>query len=258
MASRKHIKNYFKARAMLRAYYEKEFERARNALKKAEKTYGNKECWDEQCKCYRYPGDDCRVCTDSDVKDAKHYLEVTLPKCKKSDEDRLEAADKAGKLVELEINVEWSRDCECKCLSPRAEVWLTREDEQYGTAVIRNRGDKASGAGYDKRSAAAMDALLFEIRKRDGERERAAKISARASLDRFVIESGEPMWKEYGIYRRPFPHLHFGSAGMSCFTRLFKRIGCRHGDAATKEYVSDYHEPEKGTDTYHVIRKDRI
>ena len=82
--------------------------------------------------------------------------------------------------------------------------------------------------------------------------------AARASLDRFVIEHGEELWKEYAIDRTPMPHFHFDGKGMSTFTRLFKRIGCRFSDSPVKDYLIDYTETDRGADVYHVIRKDRI
>lgn len=254
----KHIKNYSKARAYLRAHFAKEIKNAKASLKKAKSTWGNKECWDEQNQCYRYPEPDCRVCTEDDVKRSRHYLEKTLPLIKKQWEERLEAADKAGKLIELQIEVHWGRDSEYKCQSPRAEVWLSREDPKYGSVMTYHRGDVAGGAGYDKASATVSDALTFEEKRSDGPGRRDEKKTALASLDRFVIEHGEEMWKEYGITRTPFPHLHFNAAGMSCFTRLFKRMGSKCNDVPAKDYLIDYHEPAKGTDTYHVIRKDRV
>ena len=78
------------------------------------------------------------------------------------------------------------------------------------------------------------------------------------TLDRFVIEHGEELWKEYAIDRTPMPHFHFDGKGMSTFTRLFKRIGCRFSDSPVKDYLIDYTETDRGADVYHIIRKDRI
>lgn len=254
----KHIKYYTKAKALLKAHFEKEIREAKLHLKKAESTWGNKDCWDERSQCYRYPAPNCCLCTEDDIKRSRHYLEKIIPLEQKKWEDRLEAADKAGKLIELRIDVNWGRDSEYRCLSPRAEVWLSREDPKYGSVMTYHRGDVAGGAGYDKASAAVSDALTFEVKKRDSNNTKECKIQALASLDRFIIEHGEELWKEYGIAKKPFPHLHFNAAGMSCFTRLFKRIGSNYNDVPAKDYLIDFNESEKGTDTYHVIRKDRI
>ena len=77
-------------------------------------------------------------------------------------------------------------------------------------------------------------------------------------VDRFVIEHGESLWKEYAVERTPIPHFCFGGKGMNTFTRLFRRIGCRPCGEQIEDYLIDYDEPCRGSDVYHVIRKSRI
>jgi hypothetical protein len=142
--------------------------------------------------------------------------------------------------------------------NPHAFAYLRYEDEKHGTNMAMGEG-RVTGCGYDKRSAAVSEALCFNHRKKDGYGAFVTRAAALASLDRFVIEHGEELWKEYAIDRTPIPHFHISGKGMSTFTRLFKRIGCRFDpDSAVKDYLIDYTETDKGTDVYHVIRKDKI
>jgi hypothetical protein len=104
-----------------------------------------------------------------------------------------------------------------------------------------------------------QDALNFNPKKGDCAEYRIAKSMARASLDRFVIEHGEALWSEYAIEKTPFPHLSISAKGSNVFTNLFRRIGCKsYREFPVNDYLIDYRETDKGSDVYHVIRKDRI
>ena len=256
----KHIKNYGIVKKAMKAYFDKEFERAKKDVEVTEGSFGNPKCFDKECNCYRLYAN-ARWCakghvvTEEDVEKSRHYLEVSLPKEKAYWEKRLDAADKAGKMREIDIRVEWSRN-RMYGSNPHATAWLCFEDAQYGSRTGMGEGS-ATGCGYDKRSAAVHEALLFSVKKR-GLGASANSLEARASLDRFVIEHGETLWKEYAVERTPMPHLCFGGKGMSVFTRLFRQIGCQSCGNPVKDYLIDYHESPKGADVYHVIRKDRV
>lgn len=256
----KHIKNYMKVKKAMRDYFKKELAEAKKAFEVSRDSFGNPECFDAENNCYRLK-EGVRwvaaghVVTEVDVEDRRVYFQKTLQKTISRWEERLDAADKAGKLIEINIRVEWSNNRHGS--DPRATAWLCYEDEKFGSNTGMGTGS-ASGGGYDKGSAAVFEALCFNVSRRHSLEARRALADAKASLDRFVIEHGEELWKEYAIDRKPFPHFHFDGKGMSTFTSLFRRIGCKSYGAAVGDYLIDYYESPKGADVYHVIRKDRI
>ena len=258
----RHIKNYGAVKKGLVAYFERETESAKKTLEAMEGTFGNPKCFDKEKNCYRLKRnirwmDRGHAVSQEDVDRAREYLDKSLPNKIGMWKRRLEDADKAGKIVEINIRVEWSRS-RMYGSNPHAFAYLRYEDEKYGTNTAMGEG-RATGCGYDKRSAAVYEALCFNHKKKDGYGAFVTCSAARASLDRFVIEHGEVLWSEYAIDRMPMPHFHFDGKGMGTFTRLFKRIGCRFDhDSAVKDYLIDYTETDKGADVYHVIRKDRI
>jgi len=257
----KHIRNYMKVKKAMRDHFRKELAAAKKAFEVSRDSFGNPECFDAENNCYRLKEGVkwfCKghVVTMDDVEKRKKYLQVDLQKEIAYWEERLEAADKAGKMIEINIRVEWSRGGMCGS-NPRATAWLCYEDPKYGSNTGMGIGS-ANGGGYDKGSAAVYEALCFNVSKRHSFDGRLALADAKASLDRFVIEHGEELWKEYAIDRTPFPHLCFAGKGMSTFTSLFRRIGCKSYGAAVGDYLIDYNESPKGADVYHVIRKDRI
>lgn len=258
----RHIKNYGAVKKRLVAYFDRETEAAKKMLEAMEGTFGNPKCFDKEHNCYRLKKNvrwlgKGHVVLQGDVDRARQYLEKTIPKEIEMWTRRLEDADKAGKLVEIIIRVEWSRS-RMYGSNPHAFAYLFYENEKNGTNTVMGEG-RATGCGYDKSSAAVYEALCFNHRKNGGCNEFVNRLAARASLDRFVIEHGEELWKEYAIDSTPMPHFRFDGKGMSTFTGLFKRIGCKFDtDHAVKDYLIDYTETDKGADVYHVIRKDRI
>ena len=258
----KHIKNFGAVKKAIIAYFERETEAAKKTLEAMEGTFGNPKCFDKERNCYRLKNDvrwmaKGTVILQEDIEKARNNLEKTIPSERDMWMRRLEEADKAGKMVEINIRVEWSRS-RMYGSNPRAVAYLCYEDEKYGTNSGMGEGS-ASGCGYDKRSAAVYEALCFNHKKRDGYGRLVTSLAARASLDRFVIEHGEALWKEYAVERTPMPHFHFDGKGMSVFTRLFRRIGCRYDPVPpVKDYLIDYTETDRGADVYHVIRKDRV
>lgn len=258
----RHIKNYGIVKKAMKAYFDRELEQAKRAFEALNGTYGNPKCFDKEHNCYRLSKDAAYhskgyVVTAEDVEKARNRIEKSIPAYMEWWAKRLDAADKAGKLVEINIRVEWSRS-RMYGSNPHAFAYLCYEDEKYGSNTAMGEG-RATGCGYDKRSAAVYEALCFNHKKKDGYGAFVTLSAARASLDRFVIEHGEELWKEYAIDRTPMPHFHFDGKGMSTFTRLFKRIGCRFdSDSPVKDYLIDYTETDRGADVYHVIRKDRV
>lgn len=242
----RHIKNYSAVKRLMKQYFDKDEASAKKRLEQAENDL--KEC----------DGPESEIAERKrNVADRMEYLEKYLPRYKAQWEARLEAADKAGKLLEINIIVNWSRS-RTWGMNPHAEAWVCFEDPEYGTRSAYGE-DRASGCGYDKRSAAMSGALSLAFKKKDDEERKTSCMLGKASIDRFVIEHGEELWKEYAIDRTPFPHLCFGGKGSSCLTRLFRWIGCKHyDDVPVTDFVIDFRESDRGSDVYHIIRRDRI
>lgn len=261
MANR-HMKNYSVAKKKMEEYFAKMIRHETEELELYRSCFGNPKCWDDECQLYRIKRKGMKlkegsVVAEDDIERRDHLLNVFLPKNMEYWRKRLDSADRAGKLLEINIDIHWGRQ-RIGCGKPHAEVWVAFEDEKYGSMSGYNTGT-ASGCGYDLRSAAMQDALNFEIKKSDNADRREAKAKAKASLDRFVIEHGEALWSEYAVDRVPMPHLNIDGKGSSVFTRLFRGVGCKPCmEYAVNDYLIDYRETDSGSDIYHVIRKDRI
>lgn len=261
----KHIKNYAAVKKKLKDYFALQYRKAKHDCKVFDRCFGNPKCLDKESGRGLYHIDEATTwkapgyhIDADDVERCHEYLEKTLPEWEKQWTERLEAADRAGRLLEINISVNWTKS-RTWGLNPHAECWLCFEDAEYGSRSSYSEG-RASGTGYDKRSAAVQEAFEFGISKKRDDADRRKDLAlAKASLDRFVIEHGEELWKEYAVDKTPFPHFSFSGKGMGTFTRLFRRIGYRYdSNFAVKDYLIDYSEPDKGTDVYHVIRKDRV
>lgn len=261
----KHIKNYAAVKKKLKEYFALQYRKAKRDCEVCDRCFGNPKCLDKESGRELYCIDEAMTwlvkghLIDADsVKRCHERLEKTIPKEEKYWTERLEAADAAGKLIEINISVNWIKSRTWSS-NPHAECWLRFEDAEYGARSSYSEG-RASGCGYDKKSAAVQGAFEFGIsKKRDNADRRKDLALARASFDRFVIEHGEELWKEYAIDKLPMPHFDIGGKGMSTFTRLFRRIGCKYvSNFAVKDYLIDYSEPDRGSDVYHVIRKDRV
>lgn len=261
----KHIRNYAAVKKKLKEYFALQYRKAKHDCEVCDRCFGNPKCLDRESGRELYRIDEATSWMakghqiDADyVKRCHEYLEKSLPKEEKRWTERLEAADRAGKLLEINISVNWTKSRTWGS-NPHAECWLCFEDAEYGSRSSYSEG-RASGCGYDKRSAAVQEAFEFGIsKKRDNADRRKDLALAKASFDRFVIEQGEGLWNEYAVDKSPMPHFNIGGKGMSTFTRLFRRIGCRYdANFAVKDYLIDYSEPDRGSDVYHVIRKDRV
>lgn len=263
----KHIQNYAVVKKKMKEYFALQYRKAKHTCEVFDRCFGNPKCLDKESERELYRIDEAtswlapghQIDADS-VKRSHEYLEKDLPKWEKHWTERLEAADKAGKLIEIILSVNWTRS-RVWGSNPHAECQVYFEDAEYGTRSAYSEG-RASGCGYDKRSAAVQEAFGFVVSKKYSHAHSKKDLAlARASLDRFVIEHGEELWKEYAIDKTPVPHFNISGKGMSTFTGIFRRIGyrmCGTSNFSVKDYLIDYSEPDRGSDTYHVIRKDKI
>lgn len=257
----KHIRNYGKARRALIDWGAHELERAGRDYEALKEAYGNPECLDKSCGAYRLKRDTTwcaagRVVTEDDVARMERIVNKEIPADIRRWSARLDAADGAGRLLEINVRVSW-RKSRTWGSNPHAEAYVCYETPGGSLDSALGEG-RASGCGYDKRSAAVQEAFGFAVKRGDGAVVKASKAAARAALDRFVVEHGEELWKQYAVDAHPVPHFCFDGKGMSTFTSLFKRIGCRDYGACVNDYVIDYNESAADADVYHVIRKDRL
>lgn len=262
----KHIKNYTAVKKKMKEYFALQYRKAKHTCEVFDRCFGNPKCLDKESGRELYRIDEAtswmtpgHQIDAGNVKRSHEYLEKDLPKWERHWTERLEAADKAGKLVEILISINWTRS-RVWGSNPHAECRVYFEDTEYGGTRGAYSEGRASGYGYDKRSAAVQEAFGFSLPKK---RRLAAcekdLVLARASLDRFVIEHGEELWKEYAIDKTPVPHFSISGKGMSTFVRLFRRIGYKYdANFPVKDYLIDYLETDRGSDVYHVIRKDRV
>lgn len=246
----KHIKNYSKIVRMAKAYFAEDRKDTEERLALVEKTLADPKNRDKSGN-YRYPkgtrfaGD---YCDPEHAKRLKGYLK-NLPSNEKAWLDRIERADKGGKVTAIHISVDWKRS-KTWGSNPTAEVWLNYDSgERGGGCNVYAKSASIGGAGYDKRSTAVSEAFS----KLDDD--------AKAALDRLVFEGGEDVWKEYVFNQIPVPHLSFGGKGMSTFTGLFPPIGC--GAKLRKRYafpkfVIECDERSDIHDSYHVYLRRRL
>lgn len=229
----RHIRNYAAVKKAMKGYFDREAQKA--------------------ARDYKAKAAVCSTKIDEEsLERLLEWRDKGLPRWRAKWEARLEAADEAPRLLEIDISVHWAKNRSWGW-NPHAEAWVCFADKQYGSRSAYGEGS-ASGCGYDKRSTAIDEALGMPVKKRDNAEQRSEKLLARSAIDRFVIEHGEELWKEYAIDRTPFPHFSFGGKGASTFTRLFRRAGClgRWGDAPVKDYLIDYRETDARDDVYHI------
>ena len=218
--TRKHIRNYCKARKLLRQEADSCRRSARNMVQRDDET---KEQFEERKKDY--------------VKWLEKYI--------RNGEARLEAADKAGAVFELQFHVYWGKNYEGN--QARCEGWVFYTDPEFGSKSSHSKGKRTSGGGYDKYSEAIQ--YCIDRFDKDGQ----------AAIDRWVIENGEKLWEEYAVDRTPIPHFEFGGKGGSTFTRLFRPLGYRYkGDWPIRKFLIEENRRSKTYDYIRVIRKDMV
>ena len=257
MEKQKHIKNYAKVKARINKYRREELKKDkehRDFLKRILNDESNWKPWGDPARNEKA----CFVPEDfkwlhkgtrvdwSDLERAEDVIKATNHIADKA-LARLEFADKAGEVQEIEISVEWKKNRTWGS-NPRAEVWVVFSDPKYGTASSHARSSSIGGCGYDKESTAVSEA--FDLLPPD---------KGRAALDRWVIEGGEKLWQEYCFDKNPYPHFEFGGKGMSTFTRLFRRLGNKpYGKYAFPKFLIEENYRAKSSNYYHVIRKDLV
>lgn len=214
----KHIRNYYKARKLLRDYF-----------KKLRRTVLKPHDGETQSEC------------DERNRDHQKWLD----KYEKEWTERLENADKAGEVFELQFHVYWGRNYEGN--QARCDGWVFYTDPEFGSKSSYSKGKRTSGGGYDKYS----ESIQYCINRFDKE--------GQAAIDRWVIENGEKLWEEYAIDRTPIPHFEFGGKGGSTFTRLFRSLGYRYkGDWPIRKFLIEEDRRSKRYDYIRIIRKDKI
>lgn len=246
-----HIKNYTKAKKAIRDYFAKTRKEERDIIELVEKTLADPKNKDPRGNYYRFPKGSSysgNVCDPDMAKRAREYL-ATLSHKEELWLARLDRADKAGKLTDLNISLSWGRKgmygCQCRC-----EVWATWFlSPKEGSESRYAKGPRTTGCGYCKVSTAISDGI------------NALPPEALAAIDRLVIEGGERAWKEYAVERTPFPHLSFAGKGETTFTCLFPSVGrgkFEKGAYAFPQFRIDYQSTASGDRTYHIIAKSRL
>lgn len=102
----RHIRNYNAVKKAMVAYFDRETEAAKKTLEAMEGTFGNPNCFDKENNCYRLKSSvrwmaKGHIVLQEDVDRARQYLEQSLPNEIGMWKRRLEDADKAGKMVEI-------------------------------------------------------------------------------------------------------------------------------------------------------------
>lgn len=248
---KRHIKFYAKAKKAIRDYFKKTRKEERDIIKLVEKTLADPKNKDPRGNYYRYPDGSPyagSVCSPESAERAKEYL-GTLDHKEALWLARLDRADKAGKLTDLNISLSWGGKgmygYQCRC---EVRATLVRSPET-GSESWYAKGPRTTGSGYCKVSTAISEGI------------NALPPDAIAAIDRIVIEGGERAWKEYAVERTPFPHLSFAGKGESTFTCLFPSIGrgkFEKGAYAFPQFRIDYHSTANDDRVYHVIAKRRL
>lgn len=227
----KHIRNFGKIRKMILAHYdkwlkdtEKDLARAKDCLARIRN--GEKVKWDPN---------DWHEMTEKTSVDLISRFETGLrppyrgkPRkdsilwYRQQALDRLDAADRAPKFTGLKVNVEWRKSHTWGDV-PTAECWVfgdgpaiyTMKDgdgkplaDHNGLVMVSTHHGvgRASGCGYDKRSAAIGDGLECP------------------TIDRLIVEH-EKAWKFYAVDGKDcFPHLSIGGKGVEVLRDLFDRF----------------------------------
>ena len=215
----KHIRNYAKVRKMILAHYdkwlkdtEKDLARAKDCLERIRN--GEKLKWD--------PNDWHEMTEKTCVNLVSQFEFVLRPPYRgkpRKDSilwyrqralDRLDAADRAPKFTGLKVDVEWRKSHTWGNV-PTAECWVFGDGpaiyEADGVYITTHHGiGRASGCGYDKRSAAVGEGITCP------------------TIDRLVVEH-EKAWKFYAVDGKDcLPHLSIGGKGVGVLRDLFDRF----------------------------------
>ena len=136
---------------------------------------------------------------------------------------RLDAAEAAPDVKSIAIHVEWKRSATWG-YNPHAAVIVNQSNRYEG---------RASGCGYDKRTAAIAEAL----------NQSTVIMRALYSLKESTLQAGEPM--PYGCGCGVLPYYE-GGVGMGCFRNIFRACGLQvvEDNETGKHY--DFYYIEKG------------
>lgn len=248
---KRHIKFYAKAKKAIRDYFKKARKEERDIIKLVKNTLADPKNKDPRGNYYRYPEGSPYaglVCYPESAERVKEYL-ATLDHKEELWLARLDRADKAGKLTDLNISLSWGRkgtygyQCSCEVLA----TWFRSPEE--GSDSRYAKGPRTDGCGFYKVSTAISTAI------------NALPPEALAAIDRLVIEGGERAWEDYAVKRNPFPHLEFAGKGESTFTCLFPSVGrgkFEKGAYAFPQFRIDCHSTASDDRVYHVFAKNRL
>lgn len=244
---KRHINNYSKLVRMVKAYFVRDRKETEERLALVEKTLADPKNRDKSGN-YRYPEGtpfSGSYCDQEHAKRLRDYLKK-LPSNEKAWLDRIERADKGGKVTAIHISVDWKKSRTWGS-NPTAEIWLHYDNVYAKSAYAKSAS--IGGSGFDKRSTAVSEAFS----KLDDD--------AKAALDRLVFEGGENAWKEYVFVQVPVPHLSFAGKGMLTFTGLFPYVGCSAENRkryAFPKFVIECDERGDMHDSYHVYLRRKI
>lgn len=230
---KKRIKNYEKVRKQIIAHYDREqkdFEeslaRAKDFLERVRKGE----------KGLKWPSTQYDVTERSCIEQINRMEELLRPpyrgkprkhtvlQWRQQALDRLDAADRAPVFTGLKVKIEWKRS-RTWGMNPVADCWvfgngpaIYMSKDSDGKPITDRDGKpylhtthyavgRASGAGYDKRSAAVENGIMCP------------------TIDRLIVEH-EKAWHLYAVYgKEDFPHLSISGKGVETLRALFKGYG---------------------------------
>ncbi len=126
----------------------------------------------------------------------------------------LEAANKAPRLEEVQITINWKS-------SKYGYQAMADGIVDWGTGSVFSAGGYTTGWGYCKESTAAGDMLACLDKKSDSSYVKGLKATARAVLARLLVENYHGLKSYFPFGRRSEPVLSFGclcGCGMGCLT----------------------------------------
>ncbi len=162
----------------------------------------------------------------------KAYLitrkEKAIYKAIEREVNKIKAVENSGKLLSVKISIEWKRS-QMWGSNPSAECWATFINKDGNTDSKYVVSGSIGGCGYDKQSTAVANCLnqinevlkpLYEIKNND--------VSSNNN-DLLGYGSG------YGI----LPYIK-GGVGVSCYNRIFEKIGFEFKSVASGKNYDVY------------------
>lgn len=208
----RHIRNYFKVRKLIEDHYAKQRKEIERHLAEAKRHLADFRAgkpkpvdqdiwWDEASLADIVARNEAYLAPPWRGEPRKGSIEAYRSR----QLARLDAADRAGDPYEIKIEVNWHRSRTWgNC--PTAECWISADDSRGGYTSHYGKGH-ASGCGYDKRSAAAEEAMSCPI------------------IDRLIVEHAE-CWGCYGVCTGyGMPTLEISGRGFETLKGIFTREG---------------------------------